>query len=321
MAGEAAPAHRGFGGQTVHAVRLVQPGAHGIEEAAHAALARAVGQRLLDELRLAALSMWGNHQPPRDAVGGGRAVALAYEVQATVETGGGAGRGHEVAVVDVEHVRIHPHPWVAGGKIGCKAPVGGGRPAIEQTCRGQHIGPETKPDQARAALMGTAQGAQQRRGRWLLGVAPTGDDDDVGPRQRAQTVGDLHREAGGGTQTAGLTGADAKVETRRARMFVAEHDAGHGEVKRADAVKGDHGDHLPRLGRHGGCARRRVRAGGGRASGADFHHGLTTRGSRRGQGPVTAAGARRNAPRRRLQTPSTTRKSRVTPSPSAASAA
>jgi len=87
--------------------------------------------------------------------------------------------------------------------------------------------------------MGAAQGAQQGRGRRLCRVAPARYDDDVGGGQRAQAVGYLYRKAGGGAQGAGLAGADAKVKTRGARVFVPKHHAGHGKMKRADAVEGD----------------------------------------------------------------------------------
>ena len=71
--------------------------------------ARGVGRLVVhDELRLPALPFQRHHRQP-GGVGGDRgAVVAADQVQAQVQAGGGARRGEDLAVVDVEDVRDRP---------------------------------------------------------------------------------------------------------------------------------------------------------------------------------------------------------------------
>ena len=77
------------------------------------------GERAVDVLGLAALAEGGCDQAAGDRVGDLRSVVQADQVQAEVDAGGGAGRGEDVAVLDVE-----------GGRVDlgrCSGPAGGRR--------------------------------------------------------------------------------------------------------------------------------------------------------------------------------------------------
>ncbi len=93
-----------------------------------------------DELGLAAVSVWWDDQAAGDLVGVGRAVVEADQVQAQVHGGGLARGGEDVAVVDVEDVRIDGGGRVAPGQFPGVGPVGGGAPAVEQSGRSQDEG-------------------------------------------------------------------------------------------------------------------------------------------------------------------------------------
>lgn len=66
----------------------------------------------------------------------------------------GTGAGRHVAVVDEEHVRVHPHLGEGGGEPGGVAPVGGGAAAVEQPCLGEDERPGADGDDPRPAPVG-----------------------------------------------------------------------------------------------------------------------------------------------------------------------
>ncbi|EXU67334.1 hypothetical protein Z951_15795 [Streptomyces sp. PRh5] len=59
-----------------------------------------------DVLALATGTVWRRDRESSRGVGGGRAVVTADDVRAQVDPRGGAGRGENPAVVDVENIRI-----------------------------------------------------------------------------------------------------------------------------------------------------------------------------------------------------------------------
>ena len=62
--------------------------------------------RQVDELRLATVAVRRHDHAPGDRVRHRAALVLAHDVQAEVDAGCGPGAGEDVAVLDVEHVRL-----------------------------------------------------------------------------------------------------------------------------------------------------------------------------------------------------------------------
>ena len=202
------------------------------------------GYRLLDELGLATLPVGRHHQPPGQLVGNLAAVMLANQIEAAVQAGGGASRGDEPVVVDVEGIGIEPHPGEALDELLFKFPMGGGTAPVQQAGVGQHIGAETEPHDLGSPDPGGNQGIEQGLGGALGRIAPEGDDDDIRLQQTLQAIVGLHAKAlGGGGLPRVIPGAESQLEQRLARHhLVAKDEAGHRAVKGAEAIEGDDGD-------------------------------------------------------------------------------
>ncbi len=81
------------------------------------------GHGTRDELRLAAITMGGHDEPPRDKVGCGRAVIAADEMEREVEPGSRPGGCQNVALVDIKDIRQDFDLREARGKSVGIAPV------------------------------------------------------------------------------------------------------------------------------------------------------------------------------------------------------
>ncbi len=123
-AGKGASAHQGMGRQRIQGVRLGQMGTQVIEQLVHPDIAGGGGHRLLDKLGLTPFPVRRDHQPPRHFVGDGRAVVLAYQIEAAVQPGGGACRGDQPFVIHIEGVGIELHAGKAAAEILFVLPVG-----------------------------------------------------------------------------------------------------------------------------------------------------------------------------------------------------
>ena len=64
-------------------------------------------------LCLATFAVRRDNQPLRHAIGDLRAVVASHDVQAEIEPRRTAGRTHDVAIVDIEHVRIDLHARIS----------------------------------------------------------------------------------------------------------------------------------------------------------------------------------------------------------------
>ncbi|NYH45334.1 hypothetical protein HNR22_005061 [Micromonospora jinlongensis] len=124
-------------GELRHAQRLGEMGERPVDAAGDPVVVRVGGHRRLDELGLPAVAVWRDHQPTGDRVGDRRAMVAPDHVDAQVQPGGAAGAGEQVAVVEIEHVRVHLDPWVTPRQQLGVLPVGGGPPAVEEPGAGQ----------------------------------------------------------------------------------------------------------------------------------------------------------------------------------------
>ncbi len=109
-----------------------------LQHAGQPAFARQLWDRLFDVLRLPTLPVrWRNQQPgqPIRHVG---SMSLTQQVQATVDGCNRTGRGNDVVVGNVEHVRAE----VTAGEAPCEQvarhPMRGGFASIQQTGIAQH---------------------------------------------------------------------------------------------------------------------------------------------------------------------------------------
>src|SRR6185369_11889232 len=111
-ADEGAPAHPRLCGKArdrqVAIEMALRPGEYGGES-----IAFDRGDRLPDVLRLTTFAMRRDDQAPRHMICDLGAVVAPHDMQAEVEPRRAAGRGHDVAIVDIEHVGIDLHPRIA----------------------------------------------------------------------------------------------------------------------------------------------------------------------------------------------------------------
>ena len=180
-AGEGARADRGVAGHRGDVERLGRAAPAPRGASARATPAGPRGRRTLggprDELGLAALAVRRRHHPAGDLGPDGGAEVGADHVQGEVEAGADPGRGHHIALVDVEHGGVDLDPREARRELGCERPVGGRPPAVEQARVGERKGPGADRDRAGAAAVGAAQGLQ-RLSRRRVEDPPVGGDDD-----------------------------------------------------------------------------------------------------------------------------------------------
>src|SRR5438128_46715 len=83
-------------------------------------------------------------------------------------SGGLAGGGEDVSVVDVEDVGIDGGRWVAPGQFPGVGPVCGGAPAVEQSCRAQNEGARAQGGHAGPGRMSGAHRVDQFAGRFAI---------------------------------------------------------------------------------------------------------------------------------------------------------
>ena len=121
------------------------------------AVGRALRDRQLDVLALAAVALRRHDHAPGDHVGGGGAELAAHEVQAGVDAGGRAGAGDDVAVVDEQDVGVEQDRREAVEELLAVAPVRGAGPAVEQAGGAEDERATAHRQQRRAAVVGLAQ--------------------------------------------------------------------------------------------------------------------------------------------------------------------
>lgn len=197
-----------------------------------------------DELGLAALPFERHHRQPGRVRRDGRAMVPADHVQAHVEGRGRARRGEELAVVDVEHVRIDRHGGVQGRQVPGRDPVGGRAQPVQQAGGGEDEGSDTDRGDPGAVRGGRAQRLGHPRRERGGGVLGPGQDDRVRLGQRLQAVGGAQREQARADLLARLDRTDpdpvGRPAVRQARPPEGV-DRG-GEVERDDLVERQYGN-------------------------------------------------------------------------------
>jgi hypothetical protein len=250
VAQEAARGHARVRGQQVHRERLGQvvqcPG----HCAGHAVVVDDVAHGQFDELRLAAVAVRRQHQPPGDRVGDLRAVVAAHQVQAQIQPGRAARAGDHLAGVDVEHVGGHLDQRMALAQQRGVLPVRGGRPAVQQARRGQRERAGADGDHPSAPVGGRAQGLDQRGGDLAADVGNPRNDHGVGGGQHVQAVPGGDREAADGRHRLRRLGADVEVVPGDVELGAgqAEHLHHAAQLEGRHPGVGQHRDPVPGAG-------------------------------------------------------------------------
>jgi hypothetical protein len=135
---------------------------------------------VVDELRLAACAFERHYRQPRDRRRDVGAQVATNHVNAEIETGGGARRCQNAAVVDVEHVRVEIDGRMTTGQFGGGQPVRRGAEAIEDAGGRQHERAGANRRHAGAAIGRPTYGAQDRRGYGSIEVVDARHKNGVG---------------------------------------------------------------------------------------------------------------------------------------------
>jgi nicotinamidase-related amidase len=205
---------------------------------------RRAGHWPFDELRLATLPVWRGDDVPGQQLGRIDTEPRPHHVQQAVDASGDACRCDDIAFVYVERRSVHLYAQMLSFQLIAIGPVRGDTPPVQQARRGNCESAKAKPDQQCAALMR----ANQRRVKlWrdrLVQVLPARHDDNVGIRNCIKAERILHLYARAAIKSDPANRTDLEIKSRQARHppVVAKNQAGHGEMKRADAVKCDNAD-------------------------------------------------------------------------------
>lgn len=179
-AGEGARTHQGAGGHVFDGEFFMEMGGHPGERCAEGFGLVGADQRRFDILGLVAVALRRDDH----ATGNGRsdvgAVVLANDMERKIDGGGGSGRGENLAVVDIEDARVDLDPGITGGEFSGPAPMRGDAAAIEQASFGKNERAGAEGEDARAALIGEAQGIEHGHGNRHDARARARDDDGVG---------------------------------------------------------------------------------------------------------------------------------------------
>jgi len=138
MTGQRAAAHRNHLRKRVQAMRFGDVLLQVVDQAVNASVAGIFGYRLCDELRLTALAVGRYNHPAGNLVGDHAAKALANNIQAAVQRGGGSGGGDDIAVIHVKGINIQLNVREERLKLAFELPVGSRSFTVEDPRIGQH---------------------------------------------------------------------------------------------------------------------------------------------------------------------------------------
>lgn len=194
-----------------------------------------------DELGLPALAFERHHGQPRRVGRHRRAQIAADQMQAQIEARGGAGRGEQLPVVDVEHGRVHVDGRVELGEQRGGGPVRGGPVAVEQAGGGEHEGARADGGDPGAPGGGLPYGVEDvvRDSGCRVGAAR--QDDRVRLGQRVQTPGSPQCERPRVHLLGGRAHLDAVRGAPVRQPGALEHLDGRGQVEGDDSVEGEDG--------------------------------------------------------------------------------
>lgn len=199
-----------------------------------------------DELRLPAVAR-GRHDSDAGGVGGDRgAVVEADEVEAEVEPGRRAGARQQLAVVDVEDVRVDRDRRVPPGQLLGPEPVGRRPQPVEQPRLGEREGADADRGDPRPPPCRRSQRREHRRRRRRERILDPGHDDRVRLRERVEPMRRADREQPSAGEDTRPRRADERPIGRPPVLqpHPPEHVERCREVGRHDPVEREHGDDM-----------------------------------------------------------------------------
>ncbi len=243
-AGEGARTHHGAGSHKLDGEFFMEMGSHPGERGAERLLLIGADQRCFDILGLVAMALRRDDHAAGNGGSDVGAVVLANDVEREIDGGGGSGRGEYLAVVDVEDARVDLDPGITGGEFSGPAPMGGDAATIKQTSFGKDERAGAEGEDARAALIGAAQGIEQGHGNRHDARARAWNDDGVGFGCVREGAWGGEQEAREGADGARLGGAEEEAIPGDAEFgaFDAKDFGGDAEFKRVDVIVDDGGD-------------------------------------------------------------------------------
>ncbi len=147
-------------------------------------------------LCLAATAVGGRDQAPGRVVGRGHPEVTAENVQAQVDARGGAGRRQHTALVDEQNVLVDLDQRMFRRECPRVVPVRRGTFAVEQARGGEREGTRRDRGELRAPIVGGDQRVDDGVRRVVTVRRPVArDEDDVGPREHVEAVGDVVGQA------------------------------------------------------------------------------------------------------------------------------
>jgi hypothetical protein len=188
--------------------------------------------------------MRGQHQSPRDQVRGLGAEILANDMETKIEPGRAARRCEDRTFIDVENV---VHDLRVRARL-CQSahvmPMRGGAPPAQNIGRRQDERAGTDAEQSRSAGMGVTQRGDQGARHRSLRIAPPGNDDRRGHRQKLESTIRLDVDATETSQGTIFRGDDHAPIPARAhlRSGLPEDLDSATELEGAKPVVGENGD-------------------------------------------------------------------------------
>ncbi len=182
---------RGMPGQRVKRERLTEPVQRPLARGGEP-LPQRLGHTARHVLCLTAAAVGGRDQTPGRVVGRGHPEVAAQDVQAQVDARGGAGRRQHAALVDEQDVLVDLDERMPRRECPRVVPVRRGASAVEQARGGEREGARRDGGEPRAPIVGGDQRVDDGLRRVVAVREPVaGDEDDVGPRERVEAVGDV----------------------------------------------------------------------------------------------------------------------------------
>ncbi len=210
-------------------------GGHPVKCGAERVCFRCSDQRRFDILRLAPRALWGHDHASGDGCGDAGSVVLAHDVQREVDGGRCSGGGEDLPVVDEQDAGIDLDPGVARCQFGGPTPMGADAPTIQQSGFGKQERARAEGEDARAALIGQAQGIEQGWGNRHQGRAWAWDNEDVRLGRVREQIGCREQQTRKGAHGARLGSAEQKAIPGDAQFgaFHGKDFGGHAQFNRS----------------------------------------------------------------------------------------
>lgn len=210
MAGKRSAAHVHESCQRVQVVRFLKVAPDIFKQCVDFLITGVSRYRMLNKLRLAALTIGRNHHSACGVVSNAAAVVFPHDIQTAVNARSGTGGSDEALVRGVQGIIVQMHERKTLSKILLKLPVGCRPTVVKQPGVGQYVCPKTQSHHFGAARPRIPQFCEEALIGLFFRMRPVREDYDVSGAQRLHPMRDINGKAHVGTDLAGGVGADAE---------------------------------------------------------------------------------------------------------------